>query len=195
MNVLNVVGRILSLTEKKSANGSFYIVDLETFYGPNIRFQAWGNAYTFIKRNQLRSAEDSEIADYLEVEGYTHNYLMTIKGNTDQFVTFKTQKVRRPSARVTYTGKVDCICEQDLSAPDEINFYFVPDVKCVDSCGNTVRTSAIACSVVLAPGVLDTLTSAQKNKGSLLISGVIDNTNKKQSIVQVEEIKEVPECK
>lgn len=194
MNVLNVVGRILSLTEKKSANGSFYIVDLETFYGPNIRFQAWGNAYTFIKRNQLRSAEDSEIADYLEVEGYTHNYLMTIKGTTDQFVTFKTQKVRRPSARVTYTGRVDCICDSDPSAMDEINFYFVPDVKCVDACSNVVRTSVIACSVVLAPGVLDMLTSAQKNKTSLLISGIIDNTNKKRSFVQVEEIKEVSEC-
>lgn len=190
-NQMTVTGRILNLEEKKSNGGSFYLVDLETFYGPNIRFQAWNEAYEFIKRNQLRSANSAGIGgDYLDVIGYTHTYMLENRnGVKNQYVTFKTRNIKRPTARVTYSGKIhDVGCKDITTLTDEIGFLFDPDTPCFDN-GQWMPANSIQC--VINTSKLDyakLLDISFTDKVKAVISGEVDNTDKKLTKVVVDSI-------
>ena len=195
-NVMTVTGKILNLEEKKSTSGPFYIVDLETFYGPNIRFQAWNEAYEFIKRNQLRALKEDGVGDCLDVIGYTHTYMLEGKYGKNQYVTFKTKNVKRPTARVTYSGKLTGVNDKHIDTlTDQVGFLFEPDTPCFDN-GEWIPANAIHCVIDKSnpdyekiKGIAEsTEVNADQPILKAVISGSVDNTDKKLTKVHVDSL-------
>lgn len=192
-NTLNVTGRILKLEERSTNDRKpFYMVDLETFYGSNIRFQAWDEAYEFIKRNQLRSADmEGKGGDYLDVIGYVSNYYLDTNHGRAEFTTFKTNNVKRPNARVSLSGKILELntCCDIIPLPDEIVFSFQSDIDIIISEEVREASKPIHCSISKNNKGIEFL----KEDNKVIIKGIIDNTNKRQTKIYVEEIKEIKE--
>ena len=196
-NEMTVTGKILNLEEKRSKTGPFYVVNLETFYGPNIRFQAWNDDYEFIKRNQLRAEKEDGIGDYIDVTGYTHTYMMENKhGIPDQYVTFKTKKIRRPMARVTYSGEIQSINNKYIDTlSDQIGFSFKPDTPCYDN-GEWIPANNIDCVIDKSnpdyEKIKDIAESTEVNADQpvlkAVISGSVDNTNKRKTKVHIDSL-------
>jgi hypothetical protein len=182
-NKLNVTGRVLNLEEKTASNGEqFYIVDLQTFYGPSVRFQAWNEAHEFIQRNQIRAGVEG---DYLDVEGYIHIYKLTNKqGELQEYTTFKSRNVKKPNATITISGVINNVnpeCIKRLSK--QTSFEFIPDLKGFDN-GNWFVPKAIHC-VVEDNNECVQLVNTQNR---CTITGCIDNTDKRQTKVTVQNI-------
>lgn len=191
-NEMTVTGRILSLEERKSVSGPFYLVNLETFYGPNIKTQVWGKDYEFIKKNELRAANEAGIGgDYIDVTGYTHTYILETKNGDQQFVTFKTNNVKRPMARVTYSGRLHHLNYDKIEVlSDQIGFLFDPDTPCFYK-GEWLPANSIHCIIDKTNPDYEQLKNENYfigKKVNAIISGSVDNTDKKLTKVHVDSL-------
>lgn len=189
-NELHVTGKILKIEEKYSSHDvPFFIVDLETFSGPNIRFQAWGPSYDFIKANNLDYVSEKSMNNsYIEVSGFMHVFQMPTKYNTlQEYTTFKATEIKFPTASVTLQGSIS-----EIMRPDEgymsnyVAFTFYPDLY-VSYNNKLKKVEPISCTM-LKEDFEAQFVDCTKNTDYYIITGDVDNSNKKYTKITVRKI-------
>lgn len=201
MNQINVTGKILSVEEKLTSQGTpFFMVDLETFSGPNLRFQAWNNAYSFIKKNRLDHIQDKSINNtYIEAKGYMHVYKMPAKyDRVNEYTTFKMTDINFPSSKICLEGTIsDIYIEPNdgsikdghkiIKMDNQVSFRFYPNIDVFYE-GEISKARPIDCVMDTKKyfEIIDKKIDLTKNK--YIIVGDVDNSNKKLTRITVDNI-------
>lgn len=178
-NLHFVQGMVMALEMKQqSSEHPFCILDVQPPKGGLSRIQAWGDAYDYIIKHNIKAAsKDGLNGSVVMIWAFPHTYKITTKnGDVHQYNTLKVKQINDATERAKYTGKILSIGLDGYTPKGLTGFKFQPYVV-----SSGVVMNPIHCMTDLDPSrlVVDK---------ECIVCGIPDTVNKKVTKILVDTI-------